>query len=79
MPDSPPTTAEEYRKAQATEWGTYVALVPIDIDGARAFNPGDPVPASHVTASLVDEGQVAKTTTKAGQSAAAAVTDTPKG
>jgi hypothetical protein len=26
----------------------YVATAPIFIGGARAFNPGDPVPAEHV-------------------------------
>lgn len=64
------TTLEEYRKAQEAEWGAYVATAPIDIGGARAFNPGDPVPASHVTRGVVPEDRVAKTTTKAGRVAA---------
>lgn len=71
-------TLEEYRKAQETEWGTYVAREPIDILGARAFNVGDPVPASHVEGGLVTDAQVAKTTTKAGQQVVASVTE-PKG
>jgi hypothetical protein len=43
-----PATAVELREAQRIEYSTYVALVPIDIGGARAFNVGDPVPVSHV-------------------------------
>lgn len=63
-------TVEQYREAQAKEYGQYVAVEAIDINGARAFNPGDPVPASHVTNGVVADSQVAKTNTKA----AAAVT-----
>ena len=36
--------------AQATEYGTYVAVSPIDVDGVRAYNTGDPVPLSNVKA-----------------------------
>jgi hypothetical protein len=43
-----PTTAEEYAQQQAEEWTTYVARVPIDYYGARAYGKGDPVPASAV-------------------------------
>jgi hypothetical protein len=43
-----PTTAEEYARAQAQEWTTYVARVPIDYYGVRAYGKGDPVPASAV-------------------------------
>jgi hypothetical protein len=67
MPD---LTAEQYREAQRAEYGTYVANVAIDIDGARAFNVGDPVPVSHINNGVVDEGQVSKLTTKAGRTAA---------
>jgi hypothetical protein len=42
------TTADQYEKEQAAEWTTYVARVPIDYYGQRAFNVGDPVPASAV-------------------------------
>lgn len=42
------TTADEYETAQAAEWSTYVATVPIDFYGVRAYNTGDPVPASAV-------------------------------
>lgn len=43
-----PTTAEQYAAAQQAEWTTYVARVPIDYYGTRAYNAGDPVPASAV-------------------------------
>lgn len=75
---SPPTTVEDLRKAREAEWGTYVALVPIDLDGVRAFNPGDPVPVTHVTGGVVGDDLVAKTTTKAGR-AAAGIDDPEKG
>jgi hypothetical protein len=45
---STPTTAEQYAAVQGEEWGTYVAAVPIDYYGVRAYNTGDPVPASVV-------------------------------
>jgi hypothetical protein len=48
-----PATAAELREAQRAEYGTYVAVVPIDINGARAFNPGDAVPNSHVERGVV--------------------------
>jgi hypothetical protein len=64
------TTVEEYQKAQKAEWGTYVATEAIFINGARAFNPGDPVPASHVANGVVDPDLVAKTNTKAAAQAA---------
>lgn len=35
-------------QARREEYSKFRALVPIDIDGGRAFNPGDPVPTSHV-------------------------------
>lgn len=65
-----PTTAAEYREAQRVEYGTYVAVVAIDINGTRAFNPGDAVPVSHVERGVVAADEVAKTTTKAGKEAA---------
>jgi hypothetical protein len=79
MPDTP-TTAAELRDAQAAEYGTYVAVQPIDIGGARAFNVGDAVPVSHVDRGVVSTDQVAKTSTKAGRVAAGVDSaDTPKG
>ena len=65
----PEKTVEQYRAEQAAEWGTYVASEVININGARAFNVGDPVPVSHVEAGVVTSEQVAKTTTKAGAAA----------
>jgi hypothetical protein len=70
MPDLTPD--EEYRQAQAAEYGSYVANKPINILGARAFNEGDPVPVSHVERGVVSEDDVVKTSTKAGQKAVAA-------
>lgn len=71
-----PVTAEDQRAATAKEYGQYVAVEFIYIDGALAFAPGNPVPTSHVDRGVVNPAQVAKTNTKA----AAAVTDTtPKG
>lgn len=50
---------EQYQQDQALEWGVYVCgPQPIDIGNARAFNPGDAVPASHVTRGVVREDQV---------------------
>lgn len=47
-------------EAQLAEYGTYVANKPIDIRGGRAFNPGDPVPVSHVTRGVVGKADVDK-------------------
>lgn len=67
MTQPAPTEALAHRDAQAKEYGTYIAKEPIDINGARAFNVGDPVPVSHVERddAPVRQDQVAKTTTKA--------------
>jgi len=62
-------TVEEYLAAQKAEWTAYVATEAIDINGARAFNVGDPVPASHVASGVVPKESVAKTTTKAAAAA----------
>jgi hypothetical protein len=35
-------------EAQRKEYGTYIANRPIDVNGARAYNVGDPVPVSNV-------------------------------
>jgi hypothetical protein len=55
-----PNTVEEYLDEQAAEWGTYVAADTIYIDGVRAFNKGERVPASHVTRKVVTAAQVEK-------------------
>ncbi len=78
------TPAELAAQAQleaAVEWGTYLALGPINIDGVRAFNPGDRVPKSHVERGVVDTAQVSKNTdvpkvTKAAVAEAAAALPT---
>ena len=69
MPDLTPD--EEYRQRQAAEYGTFVAAHPIDINGARAFNEGDPVPVSHISRGVVSEDDVVKVSTKAGKAAVA--------
>ena len=69
MPEQSPD--EEYRQAQATEYGTFVANKAINIGGARAFNVGDPVPTSHVERGVVSDEDVVKASTKAGQAAIA--------
>lgn len=51
VPD--PKTIPDYLAEQQAEWGAYVATGVIDINGVRAFNPGDPVPASHVANNVV--------------------------
>ena len=69
VPAAPLATPEEVaarRKEQESEYGTYVALTPITFNGALAYNPGDPVPASNVARfKYDDQGLVAKVTTKA--------------
>lgn len=69
MPDV--MTAEQYAEGVRKEYSTYVATQAIDVNGARAYNVGDPVPASAVAGDnpTVGESQVAKVSTKAGQSA----------
>lgn len=63
--------ARELRDAQRKEYGQYVARDVIYIQGARAFNPGDPVPVSHIESGLVAKEQVVGSSTKA----AAAITE----
>lgn len=45
---APHGTADQYAADQAKEWTAYVAGVPIDYYGTRAYNTGDPVPRSAV-------------------------------
>jgi hypothetical protein len=47
-PGDAAVTASQYEQEQLREWTTYVAIVPIDYYGVRAYNTGDPVPASAV-------------------------------
>jgi hypothetical protein len=46
-------TAEELAAARKREYGTYRAVNPIFIRGARAFNVGDAVQVSHVDNGVV--------------------------
>ena len=64
-----PTTAAEHQARIAAEYGTYVALQAIDINGGRAFNTGDPVPVSHVESGVVSKDVVARKDTKAAKAA----------
>jgi hypothetical protein len=66
----PPQTVEDREAERVREYGQYVALRPIQIDGVNAFNEGDAVPAGHVERGVVPQDSVAKTTTKAGRQAA---------
>jgi len=61
---------EDFIAAQAAEYSKYVAKEPINIGGARAFNPGDPVPTGHVESGVVSKDSVVGANTKT----AAAVT-----
>jgi hypothetical protein len=62
------TEVAEHRAEQEQEYGTYIAIAPIQFNGALAFNPGDPVPASNVKRYNYEaDGYVAKVTTKAAQ------------
>jgi hypothetical protein len=70
MPDLSPD--EEYQQQQTAEYSAFVAKHPIYIRGARAFNTGDPVPASHVKSGAVSRDDVVKPDTKAGAAAQAA-------
>ena len=54
---------EDFAAAQAAEYATFVATEPILVDGARAYNVGDPVPASSVERhSYLQQGLVRKAT-----------------
>lgn len=64
-----PDEVQQLLAEQQKEYGSFVAVQPIDIGGARAFNVGDAVPASHVSRGVVAAGAVAKTSTKAAQAA----------
>jgi hypothetical protein len=74
MPDTP-ITAAQFREAQGEEYGQFVAAQTIFIDGARAFNVGDPVPVSHVERGVVAADEVKKVSTKAGQALAAGTSE----
>lgn len=61
QPTSGPQSAVDLIAAQREEYETYIAVTEINIGTARAFNTGDPVPASTVDRlNLLDLGLVAK-------------------
>lgn len=64
-------TLEGYTAEQNKVWGKYVAKERIYIGGALAFNPGDPVPSSHVDRdnAPVAKSQVVGANTKAAAAA----------
>lgn len=62
---------EARRKERAEEYGQWEAAGVIEFGGARAFNEGDPVPASTVGRLKLEElGLVRKPGSKAAQTAA---------
>lgn len=64
MPEDPAAEARARLETQAKEYGEYVAVNAIAINGVRAFNAGDPVPKSHVEREIVSKDDVAKVGTK---------------
>lgn len=48
MTSPDPQQLADYEKAQHDEWFEWVAVGPIYAGAARAYNEGDPVPASNV-------------------------------
>lgn len=48
-PVATPEEVKSFRQQQVEEWGTWVAVQQITFNGALAYNPGDPVPASNVS------------------------------
>lgn len=69
-------TPEQYRSAQAKEYGTYVALTDIDYMGVRVYNAGTPVPVSSVLAHGYEaQGVVARVASKTAQAAVSAAAD----
>ena len=65
-----PSAALARRTEQEAEYGTWVAVAAIDHGVVRAYNIGDPVPASNVVAHGYDtDGLVAKRGTKAANAA----------
>ena len=64
---------DDRREERVKEYAEWVAVAPIDVGSARAFNPGDPVPKGHPFANGAHPN-VVRATTKA----AAAAVDTAK-
>ena len=65
-------------KAQAAEYGAYVAADDIMVGGALAYRAGDPVPVSNVERhKYLEAGMVVKTGTKAADAVSATRTPAP--
>lgn len=64
MPEDPAAEARARLETQTAEYGQFVAVNAIAINGVRAFNAGDPVPKSHVDSGVVAKDDVAKVGTK---------------
>ena len=75
----PPQTVEDRERERAAEYGKYVAIHAIQIDGVNAFNEGDAVPVGHVERGIVPADAVRTRSSKAGQQAVSATTENPKG
>lgn len=76
----PMRSAEDYAAEVAAEYGEYVAVEPIYVGNALAYNIGDPVPISNVQAHGYAEARVvAKRSTQAGQDASTSSTETDAG
>jgi len=69
----------DYQRGLLDEWSVFVATQAIDIGGARAFNVGDAVPASHVTRGVVSMDQVVKRSEAPAGMDMAVVLDPPMG
>jgi hypothetical protein len=70
---TPMMSAEQYAATVQDEYGDYVATEPIYVGNALAYNVGDPVPKSNVSAHGYDQtGQVARRSQRAGADAAGA-------
>lgn len=71
-------TAEQRREAVQKEYGEFIAVEPIDHDGARAYNVGDPVPAANVERwDYLGRKLVARQATKAAEQAVQGLADGP--
>lgn len=68
MSENATETADDRRAAQAREYGQYVAKEQIVLGNALAFNPGDPVPVSHVESGVVSKDSVTGANTKTAKS-----------
>lgn len=76
----PMRSAEDYAAEVAAEYGEYVAVEPIYVGNALAYNVGDPVPKSNVdTHGYLTDRKVARRSTQAGADASAASTETETG